>query len=73
MIKRQAMRSSTMLKKLLQSNTVTLSMNDGQIVVDVANNSSGNYKTVAATTVANAYRKAYAAVVKVAVDKELNF
>ncbi|RYY51443.1 MAG: hypothetical protein EOO06_00125 [Chitinophagaceae bacterium] len=67
------MRSSTMLKKLLQSNTVTLSMNDGQITVDVANNNSGNYKTVTATTVSNGYKKAYNAVLKVAIDRDLNF
>lgn len=67
------MRSSTMLKKLLESNTVTLTMKDGVIVLDVANNNSGNYKTVTATTISNSYKKAYTAVVKVAVDKELNF
>lgn len=67
------MRSSTMLKKLLQSNTVTLTMKDGNIVVDVANNSSGNYKTITATTISNGYKKAYTAVLRIAIDKDMNF
>ncbi|RYD54871.1 MAG: hypothetical protein EOP56_18050 [Sphingobacteriales bacterium] len=65
------MRSNTLLKKLLEHNTVALVMDRGKYDLIVTNRDTGNAHVVTAWTLSQAYTKAYKDTRRI--SKDLNF
>jgi ABC-type iron transport system FetAB permease component len=67
------MKTSTKLKKLLQHNTATFSLNDNQFEIIVTNNYTGNSHLCIGANLSQAVERAFRDSIKASQRKDMNF
>jgi hypothetical protein len=67
------MRTSTKLKKLLEHNTATFSLNDGQFEIIVTNLYTGNSHLCTGANLSQAVEKAFRDSIKISEERDMNF